>query len=114
MQVMANLLSNAAKFSHENGIVEVSVARRNNTIIRVSVADHGYGITEKFYPTIFDKFTQEDSSDTRSKGGTGLGLNISKAIIEKHGGKIAFQSKVGEGSTFYFDLPQLVDVNNTQ
>ena len=114
MQVMANLLSNAAKFSHENGIVEVSVARRKNNIIRVSVADHGNGIAEKFYTTIFDKFTQEDSSDTRSKGGTGLGLNISKAIIEKHGGKIGFKSKVGEGATFYFDLPEFVEANNTQ
>lgn len=108
MQVMANLLSNAAKFSHENGVVEVSVATQTNNMIRISVADHGYGIAREFYPTIFDKFTQEDSSDTRSKGGTGLGLNISKAIIEKHGGKIDFKSEVNVGTTFYFDLPELV------
>jgi len=108
-QVMANLLSNAAKFSHENGSIEVVVSQPVNNIVRVSVTDHGFGIAKEFYPTIFDKFTQQDSSDTRQKGGTGLGLSISKAIIEKHGGEITFTSKEGEGTTFYFDLPEFVN-----
>ena len=107
MQVMANLLSNAAKFSHANGSVEVSVAENTDNTVRVSILDHGEGITEEFQSRMFDKFTQQDSSDTRNKGGTGLGLNISKAIIKKHGGKFSFTSTLNEGSTFYFDLPKL-------
>ena len=107
MQVMANLLSNAVKFSHSKGKVEVSVKKNNDQTIRISVTDHGQGIPKEFYPKIFDKFTQHDSSDTRSKGGTGLGLNITKATIEKHGGKIAFTSEIDVGTTFYFDLPKL-------
>lgn len=106
MQVMANLLSNAVKFSHSKGIVKVSVTEKNEQTIRISVTDYGQGIPIDFYSTIFDKFTQHDSSDTRNKGGTGLGLNISKSIIEKHGGKIAFTSEIEAGTTFYFDLPR--------
>jgi len=105
MQVMANLLSNAAKFSHDNGTVEISVAQQHDDTIRISITDHGQGIPKEFYSKIFDKFTQQDSSDTRNKGGTGLGLNISKVIIEKHGGHIGFTSAEGAGTTFYFDIP---------
>lgn len=114
MQVMANLLSNAAKFSHTNGMIKVAVARKSNNIIRISVTDNGYGIAKEFHSTIFDKFTQGDSSDTRSKGGTGLGLNISKAIIDKHDGKIGFISEDNVGTTFYFDLPEFSAENNVQ
>lgn len=108
MQVMANLLSNAAKFSIENGVVEVSVDLQHDDVVRISVNDHGIGIPKEFHSKVFDKFTQQDSSDTRKKGGTGLGLNISKAIVEKHGGHIGFTSTEGLGSTFYFEIP----VNN--
>ena len=107
MQVMANLLSNAAKFSPENDTVEISVARHHGSI-RVSVTDHGAGIPIDFQPKLFEKFTQSDSSDTRQKGGTGLGLSITKIIVENHGGNIDFVSKEGLGTTFYFDLPELV------
>lgn len=107
MQVMANLLSNASKFSHANECIEVSVTENKDNTVRVSVIDHGEGIAEEFQPRLFDKFTQQDSSDTRKKVGTGLGLNISKVIIEKHGGKLGFTSSLEQGSTFYFDLPKL-------
>lgn len=107
MQVMANLLSNAAKFSPEHETVEISVARHKDSI-RISVTDHGAGISEDFQPKLFDKFTQSDSSDTRQKGGTGLGLSITKIIIENHGGRIDFVSKEGLGATFYIELPELV------
>ena len=105
-QVLANLLSNAAKFSPKGEKVEVSVVR-NDAMLRISVVDHGPGIPEDFRSRIFERFTQADSSDTREKGRTGLGLNISRAIVEKHGGHIDYHSEVGNGATFYFDLPEL-------
>ena len=107
MQVMANLLSNAAKFSPENETVEISAIRHDNKSIRISVSDHGPGIPENFQPVLFEKFTQSDSSDTRKKGGTGLGLNISKIIVERHGGNIGFVSREGIGTTFFFELPEI-------
>lgn len=106
MQVMANLLSNAAKFSPRGGTVEISIARRNGNV-RITVKDNGSGIPEDARATIFERFTQADSSDQRAKGGTGLGLNIAKAIVEKHGGTIGFSTEVGKGTTFYFDLKEI-------
>ena len=106
IQVLSNLLSNAAKYSPPQGVVTVSVARRGG-MVRVSVTDLGAGIPEEFQKRIFQKFSQADSSDTRQKGGSGLGLNISKAIVEKHGGTIGFVTQKGIGTTFYFELPEL-------
>jgi PAS domain S-box-containing protein len=103
-QVITNLLSNAAKFSPPRGAVAVTLARVNGKV-RVSVKDDGPGIPEEFQSRIFGKFSQADTSDARQKGGTGLGLNISKAIIEKHGGTIYFETEKGVGTTFFFDLP---------
>jgi signal transduction histidine kinase len=105
IQVMSNLLSNAAKFSHRDGQVDVSLARHNGSI-RVSVQDYGRGIPESARASIFDDFTQVDSSDQRNKGGSGLGLGIAKKIVEAHGGQINFISEVDKGTTFYFDLPE--------
>jgi len=113
MQVLANLMSNAAKFSPAEGTVEISLTQHDHQF-RVSVTDHGSGIPEDFKDKIFGKFSQADSSDTRQKGGTGLGLNITKAIVEQHGGTIGFDSEVGAGSTFFFDLPQLQDQPSVQ
>ena len=104
MQVLANLLSNAVKFSLKDGTVEVSVGRHNESA-RIIVKDYGSGIPEKAHLTIFDRFTQADSSDRRAKGGTGLGLNIAKTIVDEHDGTISFMSELGEGTTFYVDLP---------
>ncbi|MDA1099900.1 MAG: response regulator [Proteobacteria bacterium] len=108
MQVLANLLSNAAKFSPEGTLVELSLTQHER-YFRISVADQGPGIPEDFRDKIFGKFSQADSSDTRQLGGTGLGLNITKTIVEQHGGTIGFETEVGEGTTFYFDLPALRD-----
>ncbi len=74
--------------------------------VRVSVRDEGSGIPEEYQALIFEKFAQVDASSSRQKEGTGLGLSISKAIIEMHGGQIGFETEVGRGTTFYFDLPQ--------
>ena len=103
-QVIANLLSNAAKFSPDGGIVKISITHDEREAT-VSVTDSGPGIDEEMTDLIFGRFTQVDSSDTREKGGTGLVLNISKSIVELHGGTIGFKSEVGTGSTFFFTLP---------
>ncbi len=108
MQVLSNLMSNAAKFSPEGEQVDLSVARRGDTI-RMSVKDSGPGIPEEFRKSIFEKFSQADSSDTRQKGGTGLGLSISKAIVEQHGGSIGFDTVTGKGATFYVDLSEFAE-----
>ncbi|HVR86639.1 MAG TPA: ATP-binding protein, partial [Planctomycetota bacterium] len=107
-QVMANLLSNASKFSPPQGIVRVEIARREARL-RVSVIDSGPGIPKEFQGRIFQKFAMADQSDTRQKQGTGagLGLSISKAIIEGLGGTIDFRCQKDEGTTFYFELPEL-------
>jgi len=104
-QVMTNLLSNAAKFSQQNGRVEISVTSSQGKF-RVSVSDHGEGIPDAFRSKIFQKFSQADASDTKKKGGTGLGLSITKAMIEQMGGSMGFDSQVGVGSCFYFELPE--------
>ncbi len=102
-QVMANLISNAAKFSPKNAIVSITINKQGD-LIRISVSDHGIGIPEQYRSKIFQKFSQVDSSDSRQKGGTGLGLNITKAIIEHHGGHIDYTTQEGQGSTFFFEL----------
>lgn len=105
MQVMTNFISNAVKFSKKGGEVVVSISQQNSHAT-VSVSDKGMGIPLEFQDKIFQRFSQADSSTTRSETGTGLGLAISKAIIERLGGTIGFKTKAGEGSTFYFDLPE--------
>ena len=104
-QVIANLLSNAAKFSPKNSSVEICVDLSENENVLISISDHGTGIPEEFRDKLFEKFTQSDSSTTRRIGGTGLGLSITKAIVEKHNGKISYTSKTNEGTTFVIELP---------
>lgn len=106
IQVMNNLLANAAKFSPKGSEVSVSV-RRNGGDVHVSISDQGPGIQPEFHERIFQRFAQADASDTRQQGGTGLGLSIARTIIEKMSGKIGFVSEPGRGATFYFDLPEL-------
>ncbi|MEO5660081.1 MAG: PAS domain S-box protein [Polaromonas sp.] len=104
-QVLTNLLSNAAKFSPPDSTVEVRLSRVARCV-RVEVVDHGPGIPDEFRSRIFKKFSQADSSDTRQKGGSGLGLNISRALIEQMNGAIGFTSQTGVGTTFFFELPE--------
>ena len=111
MQVMTNLLSNAAKYSPPDASVEISVIRSDEHV-RVAVRDHGPGISEDFRDRIFQKFTQADSSVRREKGGTGLGLNIAKSIVERHGGSIGFETEMNIGTTFYFELPEWKESGN--
>jgi PAS domain S-box-containing protein len=105
IQVLTNLLSNAVKFSPPEGVVQVKVLRVARTV-RVEVVDSGPGIPGDFQDRIFQKFSQADSSDSRQKGGTGLGLNISKALVDKMGGQIGFASEAGAGATFFIEFPE--------
>ncbi|MEO7127458.1 MAG: ATP-binding protein [Rhodoferax sp.] len=108
IQVLTNLLSNAVKFSPPDQAVELKVSRVAQSV-RVEVSDHGPGIAQEFRSRIFQKFSQADTSDSRQKGGTGLGLNISKALIEQMGGSVGFTSEVGVGTTFFFEVPEWHD-----
>jgi PAS domain S-box-containing protein len=104
IQVMANLLSNAAKYSPQGGAVRVQAEMRGDHV-RISVRDDGPGIPESFRERIFEKFSQADASTTREKGGTGLGLHIAKRFVEHMQGRIGFESEAGRGSTFWIELP---------
>ncbi|MBS3121416.1 GAF domain-containing protein [Candidatus Woesearchaeota archaeon] len=103
-QVFFNLIGNAIKFTPKKGSIYVNIENIENEI-KVTIKDTGIGIKKEIVPKIFDKFFQVDSSMTREHGGTGLGLPISKHIIDAHKGKIFVESEVGKGSSFIFTLP---------
>jgi signal transduction histidine kinase len=102
-QVMINLIENANAYSDEGTRITVS-ARVVDGMVEVSVSDRGAGIPEEDLDRVFDKFFR-GSQKRRQPGGTGLGLAVSQSIINAHGGRIWVESKVGQGSTFYFRLP---------
>ncbi|MEN9868230.1 MAG: hypothetical protein RL748_3820 [Pseudomonadota bacterium] len=106
MQVLANLMSNAAKFSAPGQQVWLRVLWIDQRY-RIEVEDHGKGIPENFRPHIFGRFAQADLSDTRKSQGAGLGLNISKSLIEKMGGEIGFDSQENCKTVFWVALPAL-------
>ncbi len=103
-QVFTNILSNAAKFSPNGGEVLVRI-EANDGQARVSFSDQGIGLSEDEYERVFDRFSQVDSSDTRKIGGTGLGMNISKRIVEAFDGTIGYHRNDDVGTTFYVELP---------
>jgi signal transduction histidine kinase len=103
-QVVVNLLSNAAKYSPAGGEVLVTLGVHGGRA-RVTVTDHGPGIPPEFRSRVFERFAQADASDRREKGGTGLGLNICRSIVEAHHGTIGFDSEPGVQTAFWFELP---------
>jgi signal transduction histidine kinase len=106
-QVLLNLAGNAIKFTDQGEVaIKASVA---NGSFEVAVRDTGPGISAADQAKLFQEFQQADNSITRKKGGTGLGLAISKRIIEMHGGRIWVESSLGQGSTFAFTLPVIVE-----
>jgi signal transduction histidine kinase len=102
-QVLLNLVGNAIKFT-EAGEVAIDVALSDGAF-QIAVSDTGPGIAPEDQQVVFEEFRQLDSSSTRTKGGTGLGLTISKRIVELHSGRIWVESELGKGSTFRFTLP---------
>ena len=106
-QVLLNLVGNAIKFT-DVGEVAVKASALNGSLT-IAVSDTGPGIPESEHSKIFEEFQQADTSSTREKGGTGLGLPIAKRIVELHGGSISLKSKPGHGSTFSVTLPVIVE-----
>jgi signal transduction histidine kinase len=106
-QVVLNLVGNAIKFT-DRGSVTISIAAADGAF-RLAVTDTGPGIDPDHHKRIFDEFQQVDSSSTRSKGGSGLGLSISKRIVEMHGGSIWVESELGKGAAFHVRLPIVSD-----
>jgi two-component system, OmpR family, sensor histidine kinase VicK len=122
VQTLTNLVSNAIKFSPAKSTVVLSAAKNSQpnldrkpqsiSYITFAVQDRGQGIPQDRLETIFERFQQVDSSDSRKKGGTGLGLAICRQIVEGHGGQIWAESCLENGSTFYFTLPELIQLES--
>jgi signal transduction histidine kinase len=103
-QIMNNLLSNSYKHLKPDGKVEV-ILKKQKQIIIIKIIDNGIGIPEKDLPYIFERFYRSDLSRNKNTGGSGIGLTITKAFVEAHGGKIYVESVVNEGTTFTVELP---------
>lgn len=105
IQVLENILSNAIKFTPEKGLINISLTAEKDECI-LAVRDTGKGIKKEDIPKVFDRFSQLESIDRHSEG-TGLGMTISKSIIERLGGRIWIESEVGRGTTVFFTLPRV-------
>lgn len=104
-QVLGNLFNNAINYSPEGSPIEVSISTSPETV-RVSIKDYGPGISKTLQAKLFTRFFRVISNESAIHPGLGLGLYISRTIIEMHGGVIGVNSEEGQGSTFYFDLPR--------
>ncbi|WP_041710853.1 sensor histidine kinase [Clostridium pasteurianum] len=106
-QMLHNLLSNANNYLEINGRVKVSLFQKIDHII-IEVEDNGIGISEKDLPYIFERFYRSDISRAKNTGGSGLGLTITKSLVEANGGKIQVESKIGEGTVFSIKFPKII------
>jgi signal transduction histidine kinase len=113
IQIFTNLVSNANKYSPLNSQITISAEQCKNVwdsggcekVIHIAIKDHGYGISPDDQEKIFEKFFRADDPNIREVSGTGLGLNITRTLVEMQGGKIWFESKFNEGTTFHFTVP---------
>lgn len=103
-QILYNLISNAIKYSPENDEIEIAAVHTGKSF-QIAVHDNGIGIDKKYHGKIFAKFVQLDSAYTKKESSTGLGLTITKELVELHGGKISLISEVNNGSTFIVEIP---------
>ena len=103
-QILYNLLSNAVKFTPENGKITINAFQKNKSL-QFEIIDTGIGIKPEDHEKLFEAFHQANGSLTREYEGTGLGLHLTKRLVELHGGKIWAESTFGKGSTFFFILP---------
>lgn len=106
-QVFINLLDNAIKYTHETGEISISALEKGQREIQVVIKDNGIGIPKEDLSRIFERFYRVDKGRSQELGGTGLGLSIVKHLVQAHGGRVWAESKLGEGSTFYFTLPHI-------
>ncbi|MFC2140248.1 sensor histidine kinase, partial [Candidatus Auribacterota bacterium] len=120
IQVVTNIVGNALKFTPEKGEIKITIsnfndngtkstAKEEKNFVKVDIKDSGIGIQEKDRKKIFDRFYKSGNPESVSVKGTGLGLPITKKIIEMHGGNIWVESELGKGSNFIFTLPEKVD-----
>jgi CheY-like chemotaxis protein/anti-sigma regulatory factor (Ser/Thr protein kinase) len=113
-QIIANLLTNAAKYTNAGGRILVGVERRGDSAV-LSVRDTGIGIAPAHLASVFDMFMQVDRSNRRAQGGLGIGLTLVRTLVELHGGQVEARSEgIGTGSTFVVTLPLLPDVKTAE
>jgi two-component system phosphate regulon sensor histidine kinase PhoR len=108
-QVLVSLLDNALKFSPRGGDVRIAVTRRDGEAV-VSIRDAGVGIPPERQARLFERYYRAHEGDPEDRGGFGLGLDLARAIVERHGGRVWFESQEGAGSTFFFSLPVAEEV----
>jgi signal transduction histidine kinase len=108
-QVLSNLIGNAIKYSPQGGLIHVSIEEETTAqMVRLSVQDHGIGIPKQSHARIFGRFIRVENAKDRGISGTGLGLYLCRELVERHGGRIWFESEEGAGSTFFLTLPLVV------
>lgn len=105
-QVLDNLVSNALKYTPPGSRIRIETRIDSPNTVEIAVRDDGPGIPAEDLPHIFERFYRVDKGRSREKGGTGLGLSIAKHIVQLHGGRVWAESRVGEGTTFFFTLPR--------
>jgi signal transduction histidine kinase len=104
-QIMKNLVSNGIKFTPQGQITITAAPTADGKFVQVNVQDTGMGIAKENLAMVFEQFRQVDSDSTREIGGTGLGLPITRELVQMHGGEIWVESEPGVGSTFSFTIP---------